>query len=327
MSKLDLSWVKKALQSGMAFGKKNAPTILTGSSIAIGWAAVYIFWKESRKADAEIKAEEERLAEEESTISIVVDENGEEHREETHPVLPKKEKAFIYLKHCWPALVMGLGSTGCAIWAHEMDLSRLAEMYVLTQFLEDKNADKDDLINKLKSELGVKKTLKAEDELRKEKLPDEEVKKIIPQVPGEGRTLFKDEESGLYFRSEIDVVKDRIRDFNYMAKAKHEKNIKKRFGDAFYSKCDSSPYPDNDIYTSIPVNVFLQFIGETTKDIGFGDATEFRFYTGQNLCVNADDIMEYRDFIDPETGVAQMCYLRYSHLLAPSSILIEQCPF
>ena len=326
MSKLDLSWIRKALQSGVAFSKKNAPTILTGSSIVIGWAAVYIFWKESRKADAEIKAEEEKLAEDEATVTIVIDENGEEHREETYPELSKKEKALIYLKHCWPSLAMGIGSTGCAIWAHEMDLSRLAEVYMLTQFLEDKDARKDELINKLKSELGAKKTQKAEDELRKEKLPDEKVKEMVPFIPGEGRTLFIDETSGLKFRSDIDRVKDGIRDFNYMAKDKHDTNLRRRFGDAFYSKCDSSPFPDDDIYTPISVNMFLQCIGETTKDIGFGDINEFRFYPGKDICINPEDILRYRDFIDPETGIAAICYLEYDWALAPSARLMEQNP-
>ena len=326
MSKLDLSWVKKAVQSGVAFSKKNAPTIMTGGSILMGWTAVYLFWKESRKADAEIEETEEKLAEEETSVTIIVDEDGNEHREEICPELQKKEKAFIYLKNCWPALVMGLGSSGFAIWAHEMDLSRLAEMYMLTQFLEDKDAKKDDLIEKLKSELGAKKTLKVEDELRKEKLPDEKVKEIAKHIPGDGRTLIIDEVTGVKFRSDVEKIKDGIRDFNIMISNKYNEQMKKRFGDAFLAISDISPFPDADFYVAAGLNQFLQCIGENDKDNEIGDLMEFRFYGMKETCINPEDILKYRDYQDPDTGVAAICYLDYGWALGASSRLIEQNP-
>ena len=54
MKKLNFSWLQKFFNSTIAFGSKNAPTIMTGGSIVLGWTAVYVFWKQSKKAEEEI---------------------------------------------------------------------------------------------------------------------------------------------------------------------------------------------------------------------------------------------------------------------------------
>ena len=326
MSKLDMSWLKRTVQSGIAFGRKNAPSIMTGGSILIGWSAVYLFWKESRKADKQIADEEEKLAE---VIEIIIENEETGDRKEKKPELKKKEKALIYLKHCWPALAMGLGSSGLAIWAHKMDLSRLAEMYMLTQFLEEKDGKKDDLIEKLKGELGVKKSEKAEDELRKERLPDEEVKEVANYIPGEGRTLIIDETTGVRFRSDVEKIKDGIRDFNESIRSEYNDYLKKKLGGAFSVVSEMTPFPDTDIYLTAPLNKFLGYIGELTegKGHGVGDLMVFRYDGRSENCVNAEDILRYRDFQDPETGIAAICYLDYSWCLTPSNELMENCPF
>ena len=49
MSKwFDISKLKTLAAGLVASGKKNAPTLMTAGSIALGWLGVYFFWKESR---------------------------------------------------------------------------------------------------------------------------------------------------------------------------------------------------------------------------------------------------------------------------------------
>lgn len=304
MSKLNLSWVGNAARKVLTFGKKNAPALMTGSSILLGWGAAYVFWKQSKKAEEFIRKEEQ--------------DNGEE--------LEKKEKFIIYLKYCWMAAAMGLGSTGLTIWAHEMDWARLAEMYMITQFLEGKNEDQEKLIEKMKGEMKKGSFERIQDELREEKYPMEELKKELPNIPGTGRTLFIDETMlGKKFRDEVDAIKNRIWEFNAYADKQRENLIERRKNSAFY--VSDNPYPDIGVYIDIPLTKFLRFIGETdyepTYDDGIGGVNVFR-YSGGGVCVNPDDIMDYKKFIDPDTGVAAVCYLSYRNLLKPSADYMDE---
>ena len=313
MKKLNLSWLQRAANNVIVFGEKNAPSLLTGGSILLGWAAVYVFWKKSKKAEEEIAKKETPVNENEQVT-----------------VLPKKEKAIIYFRHCWPAALMGVGSTGLTIWAHEINLSRIAELYMLSQFLEGKSSDQQKLIDKLKGEVTGKKFETFQSEIREEKYPQEELKKNIKYVPGEGRTLFIDETmEGFKFKSDVEKVKDGIWKFNSYADSERERLLEARRRDAFFAS-QNNPFPDTQIYIDIPLKKFLEFIGETAYegdiDYGIGDILVFRHYGGGKMCINPDEIMKYEKFIDPETGTAALCYLYYRHLLKASADLMDDMP-
>ncbi|MBQ6435455.1 MAG: hypothetical protein IJJ09_05605 [Synergistaceae bacterium] len=162
----DISKLKAFGAAAIASGKKNAPTIMTGGSIVLGWLGVYLFWKQSKKAEKKIEYEEER-------INYV--EPGAVEKPK-HEDLPLKEKLIIYAEYCWPAAVCGLASTGLAIGANHLNLSRLTEMALLTKFMTEKDGKQQELIDKLKAEVGEKKFLEMKEELREEKYPEEEMK-------------------------------------------------------------------------------------------------------------------------------------------------------
>lgn len=312
MKKLNFSWLQKFFNSTIAFGSKNAPTIMTGGSIVLGWAAVYVFWKQSKKAEEEIVATEEKL--------FVKREEGED----VEAVLPAKEKAIIYLKHCWPAALMGLGSTAGTVWAHKMDLSRLAEMYMLTQFLEGKNSDQEKLIEKLRGEVSGKKFKELRDEITTEKYPESSVGDGYIEETGKGTTLFIEETTGIKFRSSITEVQKGFYEFKDILKTQRDRAIKMRFGDAFFAS--DNPYQDDlDVFSSEGYDVFLECIG-IKQHTRLGDILEFRYYGNKEFLPVDDETLCYKPFVDPVTGVPSTCYIRVGQYLSPTYELTERNP-
>ena len=305
-------FIKKLQDAGtsaLSFGRQNAPSLMTGGGILIGWVAAYVFWRQGRKAEEKIRAEEEKL-----------NEDNESDAPEDQVKLPKKEKAAIYLQYCWTALALGIASSGLTVWAHKIDLMRLTEMVMVTKLLGKQNEDQEKLIEKMKEELGPKKAEKTIDKLLKEEYPDEELKKDAMTAPGNGRTLFKDLTRFDYkFKSNIENVKDGIYRFNQMMTKRWEKALRKELGGPFFVS-ENSVYPDTPIYVEGTWNDFLECIGEPANDGGIGENMVF-IYNGSGMCVDPDDIMRYREFEDPDTGVAQFCYLDYFKYLKPSETL------
>lgn len=309
-----MSKLEGMAKSVWAFGRKNAPSLMIGGSVVVGWSAVYVFWKQSKKAEQKIAAEEEKLKSQS-------DDNAD-------AVLPKKEKAVIYLQYCWLSLLMGLASSGLAIGAHKIDLSRLAEVYVMTQFLEKKNGDQAELIDRLKAELGGKKTEKVENEIFEEKHPQEQMKQEFDTLEGSGRTMFIDKCNFEHkFKGDIEDMRDAIYKAQQILDDRLERKAKRILGDAFYSAKDS-PYPEMDIYAEMPLVEFLQIIGELDRysdDCTLGNCNVIRIrYGGERLDPNV--IMDFKRYRDPQTGVPQICYLDYSRYLRPSDEFIENDP-
>lgn len=321
MSKLNLSWGKlKTLAAGvLASGKKNAPTIMTAGSVVLGWTAAYIFWKQGRKAEKKIEYEESLL-----NADLDCDTPLEDLRK-----LPVKEKVVIYIQYCWMAALLGVGSTGLAIGANGLNLSRLTEMALLTQFMTDKDEKQQKLIEKLKGEVGDKRYAEMRDEIREEQFPHDEVMEAVTEAPANGQTLFIDVVTGKKFRRSILDVTNGIAEFNERLKDRRKDAIKKRVGDAFFVMSDMPWGADEDacvdIYSSIDVEVFLQCIGEIEgkNEARIGDLLEFRYYGGGDP-VKANQILEYKKYVDPDSGFPVVCYIDYSDLLAPSSELIER---
>ena len=85
---LRMSGIKTFAATVLASGKKNAPTLMTGGSIILGWTAAYIFWKQGRKAEKKIEAEELYL-----NRDLDADAPLDQRQK-----LPTREKLSIYLQ-------------------------------------------------------------------------------------------------------------------------------------------------------------------------------------------------------------------------------------
>ena len=62
-----MNTAKGWLSTGLAFGKKNAPILMTGGGITLGWLGAYVLWKQSKKAEQVIAKKEADL---QSTVDI-----------------------------------------------------------------------------------------------------------------------------------------------------------------------------------------------------------------------------------------------------------------
>lgn len=315
MSKFfDISKLKAIAAGLVASGKKNAPSLMTAGSIVLGWVGVYIFWKESKKVEQKIEFEEALMnADEDSDILP-----------EDRKKLPTKEKLILYAQYCWPSAVLGLTSTGLAIGANSINLSRLAEMALLTQFMSDKDEKQKKLIEKLKAEVGDKKFLEMKDEMLEERYPVDELREEIMSKPANGEVLFIDEVMGRKFRAKLSDVQQGVYDFNNRLKEKYNRAVKRVIGDAFYSS--DNPYEDK-IYSSLDVETFQRCIGEIGRDetCGLGELMEFRCYDGTSDVFpwTNESIVRFKEYIDPSTGYPAVCYLDYKDLLKPTESLLD----
>ena len=307
--KINVSWFKRAAENALAFGKKNASTIMTGGSVVLGWTAVYIFWKESKKADIAIERENER-------------------REENDEVpLSKKEKFVYYLQYCWLAALLGLLSTGFNIGARKIDADDYAKLYLVTKFLEDKNSDQKNLIEKLKNEVSDRKFEELSDEIIEEKHPEASIKDGDVEDTGKGSTLFIPDISVIpKFRSSITDVQEAIMQYRDTMAEERRKALKKELTDAFYVNDKVYPTEDDDheLYVSGSLEDFADRLGIRTH-INMGELLEFRDY-GYKDFMSFGQVMRYKDFVDPVTGVPAICFLSIERLLYPSSKLINREP-
>lgn len=319
---IDISKLKGLVTAAVASGKKNAPTLMTAGSIALGWLGVYFFWKESKKVEQKIEFEEALLnADEDADVDI-----------EKRKTLPVKEKLILYAQYCWPSAVMGLTSTGLAIGANSINLSRLAEMALLTQFVTNREEDKNKLIEKLKTEIGEKKFEEMRNEMVDEDYPKEDILEEVNQIgPGSGKTLFIDKVTHNRFSADILEVTTGIADFNSRLKEKRNKALSQRLGDAFFAS--DSPWStdldrESDLYSSMDLEVFLQCIGETGREdeCRLGELLEFRYYGGGGDVIKPNQILKYKDYTDPDSGLPVVCYLDYGELLSPTAELLERNP-
>ena len=90
------------------------------------------------------------------------------------------------------SLLLGVTSSGLAIAGQKLSLDRLAEMYVMTQFLTEKNEKKDKLIEKVKEEVGDKKFKAAENEILEDDFTIDEVLDAWNAPGASGNVVVRD---------------------------------------------------------------------------------------------------------------------------------------
>ena len=308
---LTLDFVKKVAKGAITFSKKNLPSIMIGGSIIGFWTAAIIVARKAPDAKKEIEYEDNK------------------RKEDGKEPLNWKDKTVIYGKHCWSAGAIGLASTGLAIGAHKIDLSRLAEMYVLTQFYKDDGEKLKKAI--LKKPDGEKELASLRNDIINEEYPEEEMRKMkewLPDVPGKGSTLFIDEVTNKRWNGNIVDVMNGIQSFNELMKGYYSKEWKRKM--PFYA-ADGSPHhaDDLDIYARERLDVFLEYIGETDEvidDSGLGDLLEFRCYSDESDLLRPKEILKYKQYLDPDSGVPKVCFIDYREYLAPTGELLERYP-
>lgn len=352
-----LSWnkLKTFGAAVLASGKKNAPTLMTGGSIVIGWTAVYLFWKQSRNAEKAIANQE---------FALNASEDADRPLDQIVE-LSRKEKFVIYLQYCWSSGVMGLISSLLAIGANQLNLSRIAEMALLTQMMSDKDLKQSKVIEKLKEALPNKEVEKIELDTCAEGVNEDAIRAKLKEMieKGDTRTLFIDVFNDHDMKPlPQETVTNGIEDFNVMvlkrkASKLNEKLYSLRIGSdddddsdsPFYSEDDSpsskskGPWWLNNVKKLSPVEIdlinsvwasgslseFLYYIGfiDSPKSDRRGELLEFRC-TSDDVPIHQRDILryetKYKGIFGPDVVVPTVCYIDYTDLLMPTAELFER---
>ena len=319
---------KKIIGTVLTFGKQHAPELMTGGGIALGWVGVYIFWKQSRKA-------EKCIAEEESKLNT--DESGEplDIPEDEKQTLSVKEKFVIYLHYCYLSLIFGVMSSGLVFWANRIQASQLIEAMMLTKLVTDKDAEKKDYVKSLEEEVGEKKTEELRMKTYRERFSAEDIVSLMREMmeDGDDRTIFIDSFTGSIFPQRILDVSNAIAELNSELRFLRETEIKKKkkFNDPYY--VSESPWWNDDafddVYSTVDLSKFLYRLGEASKRTGcrIGELVEFHYYGGSDMLKQSDILVYeplYKTYFSKDEVPPEVCYIDYSDYLSPSMKALDR---
>jgi hypothetical protein len=320
----------------LAFSDKNAPALMTGGGLVLGWFAAYMFWKKSKDAEKCIGIKEAEL---QSEVAPGKDILG---TMENRVTLPTKERFAIYLQYCWWTWLLGLGATGLIIGGQKVSMNRLAEMFVLTKVLEDKNGRQSKTIEKLKEAAGLKDGSEAmrkfQDKYVEEEYPEEKALAIANSIdtPGEGNTFIIDETTGHSWRDNAGEFAERVNAFGLRLFNERNEMLDRRAKstgayDPFFAS--DNPHSDyllqmddlNNVYSSATLREFLAEIKDPCigeDNFGVGDVMEIRFYNRDKKPLTLKSFV--RSF--KRYGKTEFIFLNYDELLMASGELMDRSP-
>lgn len=334
---------KEILSKSVMLSKKNAPILLTGSSIAIGWFAVYLFWEQSRKAEKRIAYDKKVLNEE----------KGIDPESRDAIDVPKKEKFNTYLGYCWPSLALGLTSTGLAVAGQKISMDRIRDAYLMTQFLTQKNEKQEKLSNGIQEQLGDKKTKIERRKTFDEDFCEEEIVDAWNKPGAKGNIIILDHTMHIAKRMSVDDFDKGVYKANDLLRERFNKIVsryedrKEKESSAFFVQgdfsyvaalADEKEHYDN-LYSSIDLSEFLQCFGLIPGDTfgaRIGEINEIRYYGGKNPITKEGIIKDFKKLDDnifyvedAKTGEIQkvMIYdMEYIEYLCPTSEFLERNP-
>ena len=173
---------------------KNSPHILTGLGCAGLVSTAILTGKATPKA-----------------LMIIEEETNYRERKRMD-ALSKMDKVKLTWKCYIPAGVVGITSIGCIIGANTVNMKRnaaLASLYALSEsaFREYKT--------KVVQEIGKPKETKIQDEIAKDRIANNPPPRDTTTIVGDGDVLCYDYQSGRYFRSSYEKIRQAANDLNY----------------------------------------------------------------------------------------------------------------
>lgn len=301
-TKLNTANIEKLVKNLVTFSKKNIPTILMAGSVVGFWSAGILLVKQAPKAKEAVDAEEAKR----------VEENKEP--------MKQYEKAGVYARYCWGPLLLGTGASAMSIASHKIDLSRLAEMVMLTKLYKE---DGEKLKQQFLKKYGQEELDELKNDILIEEYPDEKLQELTSHYGSQGQTLFIDVVTGAKWSDSMINVMNGINTFDDHMRELYDKEVKRQLP---FDMPWNVEYNDPEIYAKERIDIFLEMIGEHLGDkcdLGIGDLLEFRCYSDGDL-LKPDRILTYEKYINPETKIPQVCFIDYREYLAPSSELLER---
>lgn len=247
------------------------------------------FWAAGVMTAMEVPKVEEDIAQEASRRA----ENGLEP-------LDRLDKCKIIAEHMWrPAAVAG-ASTIAVACANKINLSRLAGMTALYRSAKGElSAIQDRVLNKESDGLKKGDLEKARQQIHRteyEKNPVREGDRI--HETGNGNTLFVETYSGARFHSSVTAVNTAITELN--------------------TRLQEDQY--------LALDEFYDMLDIDTRSRKCGKYAAFRL-NGKYDLIHPNQILDWRDYVDPTTGDPRICFIDFERFLTPSDDFAERNPW
>lgn len=247
------------------------------------------FWAAGVMTAMEVPKVEEDIAQEASRRA----ENGLEP-------LDRLDKCKIIAEHMWrPAAVAG-ASTIAVAGANKINLSRLAGMTALYRSAKGElSAIQDRVLNKESDGLKKGDLEKARQQIHRteyEKNPVREGDRI--HETGNGNTLFVETYSGARFHSSVTAVNTAITELN--------------------TRLQEDQY--------LALDEFYDMLDIDTRSRKCGKYAAFRL-NGKYDLIHPNQILDWRDYVDPTTGDPRICFIDFERFLTPSDDFAERNPW
>lgn len=247
------------------------------------------FWTAGVMTAMEVPKVEEAIAQEASRRA----ENGLEP-------LDRLDKCKIIAEHMWRPTAVAGASTIAVAGANKINLSRLAGMTALYRSAKGELSAIQDRVSNKESD-GLKKSdlEKARQQIHRteyEKNPVREGDRI--HETGNGNTLFVDTYSGARFHSSVTAVNTAITELN--------------------TRLQEDQY--------LALSEFYDMLEIDTRSRKCGKYAAFRL-NGKYDLIHPNQILDWRDYVDPTTGEPRICFIDFERFLTPSDDFAERNPW
>ena len=186
------SKITKIVKSTKGFLTKHSPEILTGIGVAGMITSTVLAVKATPKA-----------------LQLIEDAKG--YGEIRCDELPIKTVIKVAWKPYIPAIVTGVASISCIIGASSINAKRNAALATAYKISENALVRYRD---KVIETIGEKKEKEIKQKIAQDEVDKNPVSKAPVYVTTKGNTLFRDEISGRYFRSDLDLIRKTINELN-----------------------------------------------------------------------------------------------------------------
>lgn len=247
------------------------------------------FWAASVMTAMEVPKVEEAIAQEASRRA----ENGLEP-------LDRLDKGKIIAEHMWrPAAVAG-ASTLAVAGANKINLSRLAGMTALYRSAKNELSSIQDRVSNKESDSLKKGDL---EKARQQRHRDDYEKNPVLEgdrihETGNGNTLFVETYSGARFHSSVTAVNTAITELN--------------------TRLQEDQY--------LALDEFYDMLDIDTRSRKCGKYAAFRL-NGKYDLIHPNQILDWRDYVDPTTGEPRICFIDFERFLTPSDDFAERNPW
>lgn len=206
----------KFIKTGLEWGRKQLPTIMSvGAVLGLG-ATVYLSIKAKPKADKIIESAKEKIEEIDKREKELTETQTEEHFKDVKREIRnvKIECALDTAKAVWRPVVVGCVTIALILGANRVSMGRLAS---ISAAYEIATGDSKKYKEKVKELLGEKKETEIREAVVNDKMSEATETDFEIIDTGKGSMLYFDAWSGRYFRSCATAIKAAVNEVNRLA--------------------------------------------------------------------------------------------------------------